>query len=151
MNPLSKPDEDTKMNNTYVSKSLLTAAMAVLIGGDAALAQVTAPQRDDILTKAPTLQTGREYRAESVQYDDLNLANMAGVRTLYRRIDAAAKKVCQPEPDIREMVMHKDWENCYDSALDRAVGSAQLPALSRYHLVQTGRIGEQAQQYSKAH
>ena len=139
------------MKTENLKTSALVAVVAALIGGKAALAQDTAPPRDDILTRAPVIDTSREYRAESVQYQDLNLANPAGVRTLYVRIDVAARKVCQPEPDIRNMVMHRDWESCYNGALDKAVSSAQLPALSRYHLVQTGRISEQETMVTKAH
>lgn len=139
------------MQTENMKTLIMVVAVAALIGGKAALAQDVTPPRDDILTRAPAIDSSRAYRAESVQYQDLNLASPAGVRTLYSRIDVAAKKVCQPRADIRNMVMHRDWQNCYSGALDKAVSSAQLPALSRYHLVKTGRIGEQETMVTKAH
>lgn len=140
------------MNRVNLKKTVIFAAILNLSGvGVCALAQESTVPRDDILSRAPAVQIGREYRSESVDFRDLNLASPAGIRTLYGRIDVAAKKVCQPEPDIRNMVMHRDWEACYAGALDRGVSAVQLPALNRYHLVQTGRLGEQEEQVSQAH
>ena len=127
------------------------AVLGLLGTLNAATAQQSPVMRDDILAETRATQHGRVHREESVGYEDLNLSSPAGVRALYRRIDVAAKKVCAPLPDIRNAVMREDWEACYEGALDRAVGSAGIPALNRYHLVQTGRIGEQRQLVTRAH
>jgi UrcA family protein len=141
------------MKTKYLKRSACAAAIAVSLfsGGNVAFAENGSGQPDNILTKAPAIQGGREFRSEAVLYRDLNLARPAGVRALYRRIDVAAKSVCSPQPDARDMVMRRDWQQCYDRALDKAVASAEFPALNRYHLVQTGRMGEEETQVTQAH
>jgi UrcA family protein len=140
------------MNIQILSKCACQSAIAVLLlGGGLALAGDEFTQADTVLSKASALDGVREHRAERVRYDDLNLSGPAGIRTLYRRINGAAKSVCQPEPEARDMVMHKDWQQCYDQAIDKAVASTALPALSRYHLVQTGRIIGNETQVTQAH
>jgi UrcA family protein len=69
-----------------------------------------------------------------VSYDDLNLTNPAGARTLYARLKSAADKACGGRPSGRELQEHLDYQSCYESALSKAVrkvNSGQLQALHR--------------------
>jgi UrcA family protein len=145
--------EDREMNIQVIRKYACQSAIAVLLlgGGGPVVAGDDYNQGDTVISKAPAPGGVREHRSERVRYDDLNTFGSAGIRTLYQRIDVAAKSVCQPEPDTREMVMHRDWQQCYDQAIDKAVASIALPALSRYHLVQTGRIGDSETAVTQAH
>jgi len=69
-----------------------------------------------------------------VGYDDLNLANPAGARTLYSRLKSAAEQACGSRPSGRDLQEHLNYQSCYDSALDKAVrkvNNGQLQALHR--------------------
>jgi len=62
-------------------------------------------------------------RQAVVKYSDLNLANTAGVEALRRRIDAAAREVCGPQPDIRQPGDSQTFEAC----VSRAQAQAKQP------------------------
>jgi UrcA family protein len=69
-----------------------------------------------------------------VSYDDLNLANPTGARTLYARLKSAAERACGSRPSGRDSQEQLDYQSCYESALDKAVqkvNSGQLQALHR--------------------
>jgi UrcA family protein len=66
-----------------------------------------------------------------VKYSDQSLASDAGVTDLYRRITAAARKVC-PTASIRDLVGIRLSEQCRDQAVARAihkVDNSRLAAL----------------------
>jgi len=84
------------------------------------------------------VQAGEPARAQhidssvAVSYADLNLADPAGARTLYARLKRAAGKVCGNQPSPLDLSASMAYQDCYDSALDKAVkrvGSKQLYAL----------------------
>jgi UrcA family protein len=58
-----------------------------------------------------------------VKYDDLNIATPAGAKALKHRIEDAARAVCGPEPDIRELASSQDFKTC----MTRAQSSAAAP------------------------
>ncbi|HET6566233.1 MAG TPA: UrcA family protein [Xanthomonadales bacterium] len=67
-----------------------------------------------------------------VSYADLDLNNPAGARTLYARLNQAAKKVCGHRPPPMELHALKLYQSCFDSTLNKAVkrvDSQQLYAL----------------------
>lgn len=69
--------------------------------------------------------------AVAVSYKDLNLATAEGNRTLYRRIVAAAGKVCPATPAPGSRLASRN-RACLDEAISRAVNdtkSAQLAEL----------------------
>jgi UrcA family protein len=78
--------------------------------------------------------TGTVRNQVPVSYDDLNLTNTAGARTLYARLKAAADRACGNRPSGRDLQEYLNFQSCYDSALDKAVrkvNSGQLQALHR--------------------
>ena len=140
------------MKAKLLKRRAFAAALAATLFGGASVgfAEEVVEVSAATQTKERAVQSGRVFRSSTIRYDDLNLTRPAGVRALYQRIDVAAKKVCAPEPDARDFVMRSDWQQCYDSALDNGVASANLPAVTRYHLVKTGRIGDD-EQVARAH
>ncbi len=67
-----------------------------------------------------------------VSYRDLNLANQADVRVLYRRLQAAASEVCGNVP-AQQLARHLAFERCYDAALQSAVTQIDVPQLQAMH------------------
>jgi UrcA family protein len=75
-----------------------------------------------------------------VKYADLNLSNPAGVQTLYRRINAAARAVCGRYDTLS---IYRDKVNeCTAKAIDDAVTSVNNNNLSAYHAQKLGKNGE---------
>ena len=71
-------------------------------------------------------------RAVTVKYSDLNLADRAGVKTLYKRLRRAGHEACGPKYGIDPIMPGFDWMSwnaCYKKALDNAaakIGNEQL-------------------------
>jgi UrcA family protein len=102
-----------------ITKSKLSAIAAVLaLGGIAAGHSVQAQDS--------------ETASVNVSYGDLNLATPAGARTMYQRIQSAARTICGAEPSApldRAMI----YEGCVRSTTDRAVakfGNPNVAAIS---------------------
>jgi UrcA family protein len=78
-------------------------------------------------------QTAPDYRAsESVSYADLDLATSDGARTLLRRIDHAAQRVCGPEPSRSSLQPHLTafYQRCVRDSVDATVVRIDSPLLS---------------------
>jgi|SRR5271163_855264 len=104
-----------------MNKNLQIKSMAALcLGYGTAALSGTAAAAD----KAPP--------SEVVRYSDLNISDPAGARVLYRRIQAAAGRVCQFDAavDLHFMGVQKA---CYRHAIDEAVKHVDSAALSQIH------------------
>ena len=106
------------------NKGTRLAPVAVLVGslfaGSFAVAPVVSAQ------EAPSVV---------VKYNDLDLSTSDGVRTLYKRITAAASVVC-PYENARELAFKAIGQSCRNDAVERAVRSihnAELAALRDEH------------------
>lgn len=84
------------------------------------------------------VQAGEPARAQLavnsvvVSYADLNLSEEAGARTLYARLKRAAQQACGHRPPPVELKASRAYQDCYESALTKAVNrvdSQQLYAL----------------------
>lgn len=75
-----------------------------------------------------------ESYSVTVKYNDLNLETLAGARTLYGRISAAARNVCGYEG--RSFTDQAFWNGCYRGAIADAVAKVGSPLLTAVH---TGR------------
>jgi UrcA family protein len=66
---------------------------------------------------------------KTVKYGDLNLSSPAGVKVLYRRIQAAAYDVCPVAivGDVRQMTAER---TCVNKAIDGAIHQVDLAALT---------------------
>jgi len=71
-----------------------------------------------------------EVRSVKVSFADLNLGTPAGVETLYKRIQHAARFVCTPSVEQRIRPM---WKSCSDTAIADAVRKVNSPLLSALH------------------
>jgi UrcA family protein len=82
---------------------------------------------------AAIAQTAPDYKAsESVSYSDLDLSTPDGARTLLRRIDLAAQRVCGPEPSRSPLQPHVTafYGRCVRDSVDATVARIDSPLLS---------------------
>jgi UrcA family protein len=69
----------------------------------------------------------------TVHFEDLNLDHAAGVAMLYRRISAAATRVCgEPQP-TGSRIIAPSWRRCVTQAIEQAVATLDRPALTSYY------------------
>lgn len=73
-----------------------------------------------------------------VSYADLDLSTDAGARTLYRRIQGAADKVC-PNVDLRDLTRSVEARKCRLDAIERAVHAVGSPKLAAIQLAANHR------------
>jgi len=70
-------------------------------------------------------------RSVEVSFRDLDLSTSSGAAKLYRRIQAAARSVCQYEPTSpREQII---WQYCVRPTVDAAVAKVDNPLLTALH------------------
>jgi UrcA family protein len=77
--------------------------------------------------------------SEVVRYVDLNISSPAGALTLYHRIQAAARRVCQFDVGSNLHSLGKQ-QACYRHAVDEAVKGVDSAALSQIHGTATPRL-----------
>ena len=77
-------------------------------------------------------------RQETVKFDDLDLTRLAGAQELYRRIEHAARDVCDPYVPGSYVVSVR-YRDCMDQAIERAVAAVDAPLLTARHDALTGR------------
>jgi UrcA family protein len=70
--------------------------------------------------------------SEVVRFADLNISDPAGAQTLYRRIQAAARRVCQVDAVWNNPTLGRE-QACYRHAVDEAVKGVHSAALSQIH------------------
>jgi UrcA family protein len=75
-----------------------------------------------------------------VKYSQESLATDEGVKTLYRRITAAAKEVC-PEASIRSFALQSQVEQCRDQAIARAIRQIDNSRLAALHAAHSKKNG----------
>ena len=70
-------------------------------------------------------------RSVEVSFRDLDVSTPSGAAKLYRRIQAAARSVCQYEPTSpREPII---WQYCVRPTVDAAVAKMDNPLLTALH------------------
>ena len=67
-----------------------------------------------------------------VSYADLDISKPAGAKILYRRIEAAARAVCEPDAG-KDLGAAKRGRACIKQAIDQAVSRVDSVALSELH------------------
>lgn len=70
-------------------------------------------------------------RSIGVSFRDLDLSTKSGVAKLHRRIEAAARDVCEYEPASARA--HVIWRYCVRPAVDAAVAKVNNPLLTELH------------------
>jgi UrcA family protein len=103
------------------------ATLATLCGSVALMCAGWAADQSPALTKV-------------VNYGDLNLATDTGAKALYGRLNGAAREVCNPLAE--DKLALRRWHGCIDEAIGRAVEEIDSPALTAYHVDQTGKASQ---------
>jgi UrcA family protein len=85
-----------------------------------------------LAANAPAVVQG-DVLQKIVRYDDLDLHGSAGANVLYRRIESAAKSVCQAF-DSRDLQRQTLFKQCVSDAIARAVATVDAIELSELHL-----------------
>lgn len=85
----------------------------------------------------------QDTHSVAVHYADLDLRTEAGVAKLYARIGRAAKAACAAQSGSNALTDFQVQRACKRDAMDRAVASADLAALTNWHYAMTGRGGVQ--------
>jgi UrcA family protein len=123
-------DKETIMNRKYLTTLQLAASVA--LRGAAAIAATV------LLTVAPARADSEGMKSVqplqfAVRYADLDLASSDGATTLYRRIVAAAHRVC-PDSGVRDARTAQAIRECRQQAILRAVESVGSPQLAAVHV-----------------
>jgi UrcA family protein len=74
----------------------------------------------------------------NVSYVAADLTQPEAARTLYRRIQRAARLVCHA-PEIRDLPAWEEFQRCYDGAVDNAVAKVGASTLTALHRSKTQR------------
>lgn len=106
-------------------KTFVQLSGAFVVAG--ALAGLPAP------AIAGALQSRAEVTSIVVVYKDLNLSRPEGAKTLYKRIEVAARKVCGFHDGRRPQEELKAQTACYEKAVVNAVKSVNQPQLAALH------------------
>jgi UrcA family protein len=114
------------MLKAIARSALAVAALGALVSGSVGVAAET--------------ETRADLPSVTVRYADLDLNTPAGVETLYSRLRAAAREVCNVD-ERRPLVEVMAARRCYDQVLGTAVDDAKLPTLTALHHVESGRAG----------
>lgn len=69
----------------------------------------------------------------TVSYADLDLTRAEGAQTLYRRLRAAARQVCDAGHDMRALAERARYRACVDKALEEAVRTIDRDVLTALH------------------
>jgi UrcA family protein len=77
-----------------------------------------------------------DVATETVRYSDLTIANVHDAGVLYRRIDAAAGRVCGPRLAPGTPFVSGSWKRCVQIALRHAVAEINAPAVTAYAATQ---------------
>ena len=75
-----------------------------------------------------------------VRYSDLDLARAEGARTLYGRIQNAARRACSPE-EYGIYSLRQNYRACVTKAVREAVGKVNKPTLTALHQARSSRAG----------
>lgn len=108
---------------TYVNNATLAVSTAVLLACAWVGSSSSAFGDEDV-------------RSEVVHFGDLNMNTPEGVQTLYKRIHAAAGRVCGAAEN--DPVLIPGDRVCARKAEVQAVAKVNLPQLTAYYRVKTG-------------
>jgi UrcA family protein len=69
----------------------------------------------------------------AVSYVRADLSEPKAARSLYKRIQAAARSVCHEPSSVGELAPYMKYRQCYESAVDAAVAKVDASALTALH------------------
>jgi UrcA family protein len=65
-----------------------------------------------------------------VSYTDLNLQSRSGAQVMLARINVAARRACGPAPVIRALGPSKEYNDCVNHAVGKAVAALNAPLVT---------------------
>ena len=77
----------------------------------------------------------------TVSYSDVAFGNTAGAADVYRKLKAAARKVCGDYAGTRTLEMQIAARDCVDASLADAVRKIDRPTLSALHAAEYRNLG----------
>ena len=108
-------------------------AKPLLMAGLAALFVSSAPHA---FAADSDFQTGSSVK---VKFGDLNLGTAEGVQVLYKRIEKAARRVCNDDAEPGDPRWHSHWRYCYKTAVAKAVSDVNNQWLTAMHQQKSGQ------------
>ena len=106
---------------TLVEKSVIAVTLSVALTGFGSPAFAEGP-------------------SQKISYADLNLEQAKDVTVLYERIQAAAEKVCRESSVPRDGYHRRNYNRCYQGAVELAVKEVNHFALTALHQGSSGSI-----------
>ena len=101
-----------------IIRTRLYAAICFAVGTVALCALATSVEAAD-----------QDPPSKRVKFADLNIQSPEGAKTLYDRIRAAAREVCQVSAGS-DPILHRSTHACIDKAIDNAVKKVNAPYLT---------------------
>jgi UrcA family protein len=77
--------------------------------------------------------SGDEPQSVVVRYADLDLSRPTDARTLYDRIHAAARQVCQDGGGMQDLARLRAYRRCVDQAMANAVANVSSARVTEIH------------------
>jgi UrcA family protein len=111
--------------NSMLSKRTALVGFAVLVSGAAVAQEPTT----NVTVTAPSI---------TIKYSDLNLATPSAVEVLYRRVEVAAKEVCN-HGETRELARQILAEKCVNEAMTNAIQKIDVPQLNALYRTKSNR------------
>lgn len=75
----------------------------------------------------------QEFSSVAVNYSELNLSTEKGIRSLYRKIQNSAEKVCGNPYALNPLKIRGSIKACIEEAVDNAVRDTNIPMLMSLH------------------
>ena len=103
--------------------------------GKKAVIATTAVLAGVLMIAAADARSVREEASITVPYADLNLQKMEGARTLYERLQQAAREACDVNPIYtdKDLTSRADARTCYRTALSGAVAGINNEYLNQLY------------------
>ncbi len=76
--------------------------------------------------------------SEKVRLSDLDLGTAEGVQVLYKRIEDAARRVCNQDAESGDPRWQMHWRYCYKTAVAKAVSDVNNQWLTAMHQQKKG-------------
>ncbi len=115
-----------------IRKAAVALGVVALLSGTASFAA------ENITARAPGLVS----KAVAVNFADLDLRHPAGIETLYKRLETAARQACGIY-DTRDIKGVRANRACRENALADAVARIGNERLAKVHATRTGKVPEQ--------
>ena len=107
------------------------AGRSIMATGLVSLAGIAATAVLLCLGITPAWSASPDTHSVTVSFRDLDLSTQQGARTLYGRIQSAARQVCGHAG--ADLIEQSIWRSCYRNTVSDAVGKVNNPLLTAVH------------------